>query len=363
MSGMYKGYTVDELCEAVLWELGQVTGTTAIYTRFSKAQIRKKLTKRQNEFVYASHCLKKYALIPCVSGIRQYRLPTNCMDGGLISAKFYATSTAYEELEIKDYDYMNTAGEGYLTDSDSQPDMCFQGASYGQQQTLEIYPGPDTTGTDYATGDDTGVTIGESLPQMSDNIAGTATGGGATTCIDTGVTVTDLGLYAGMYIRNVTDSSYAAMVSFDTNTITHATLTGGTANVFAADDDYLIMAGEYITLVRATQQDDYLFGYQMGILSNITVPAYNLLIEYVPYPIEFPASGIDDYLYPEIPKRFHEDLAMAVVGDFLKSFHEKTKEFQRAQYYEGIWQKAIAEGKSMKESRPFKNKPVQMRPA
>ena len=216
---------------------------------------------------------------------------------------------------------MQTSEEGYLTAGDSTPDMAFMGASYGQQQTMEVYPGPDTDGTVYASGDDTGVTIGESLPQISDNIADAATGGGATTMVDTGVTVTDLGLVAGMYIRNVTDGSYAAMVSFDTNTITHAALTGGSDDAFAAADAYLILAGEYITLVRATQQDDYLFGYKMGILSDITIPAYNFLVEYVPYPIEFPASGIDDYLYPEIPKRYHEDLAMAVVGYLFKFFH------------------------------------------
>lgn len=362
-SGFYEGYTLQELEEAILWELGQVVGTTVSYNRFPQAKIRKKLTNRQNKFVAATHCLKKFALIRAKEGYRQYKLPLNCIDGGIIAVKYYDSSDSYEELDIVDLDFMNSEMEGYLTEDDSTPEYAFMGDSYGNIPMLEVHPAPDEDGTSYTVSPDTGVTTGGDLPGATSNITGQATGGSGTTLVDSTKDFTTLGLAAGMYVRNVTDGSYAYIQSIATTTLTFAsTLTGGTNNTFSAGDSYNILAGEYGVLIDWEDDDRYIFSSEVGNLVNITVPAGNFRIDFVPYPLEFPSSANDD-MYPEIPKLYHLDaLAMGVVADFLRTFHENSKEFKRAAVYEAIAQAAIVQAAAKKTSRPFNTKPVKIRP-
>ena len=360
--GYYQGMTVLELQEAVAWELGQITGTTVIYTTFSEAQIRIRLYHRLLDFAAKTHCTKtRMALIEAVADQRTYRLPQDCIDGGVVSAKFYGTSTSYTDLDIYDREYMDEAEEGYEVSDSSTPEYAFPGRPYGQLQTLEVYPAPDTAATAYAQGDDTGISVGTTYPLSSDNIAGTATGGGATTCVDSGDPNFDESVVAGQYILNVTDKSYARVSSLATTTVTHATLVGGTANVFAASDEYLVLCGEFGTIVFPDDNDQFLFCYKMGGLDQITVPANTFKVDYIPYPIEFSSADNDDH-YPEAPKQYHRALAMGAVADILGMYHEKSKEFQRSQWYEGLYQKAVMEASVKKESRPFNRKPVRMRP-
>lgn len=364
-SGFYEGYTLAELEECILWELGQVIGTSISFDTFSRSQIRKKLTNRQNIFVFHSQCLKKFALLVAKDGYRQYKLPVNCMDNGLIAAKYYESATSYVDLDIVDLAFMNDSEEGYLVAADGTPQYAFMGDSYGNIPMLEVYPAPDEDGTDYADSPETGVAIGGDLPATSGNITGQATGGaaGGTTLIDTGgVDFTALGLVGGMYVRNVTDGSYAYILSLAATTITFAAaLTGGTANKFVAGDSYNILAGEYGVITDWANDDRAVFGSEVGLLSKITVPAGNFRIDYIPYPLEFPATG-NEGQYPEIPKLYHESLALGVVADFLGSFHEKTQQFKRAELYEAKFQQAMMTAASIKANRPFKEKPVSIRP-
>jgi len=363
VSGYYEGYTLLQLEEAILWELGQVSGVTATYNKFPQTKIREKLNNRQQWFVFHTHCLKKFALIVAKEDYRQYKLPTNCMDCGLIAAKYYDSATSYTELEIVDLDYMNNAEEGYLVSGSSSPEYCFMGDSYGNIPMLEVHPPPYEDGTNYTVDPDTGVTTGGDLPGATNNISGTATGGSGTTLEDLATTLTSLGLVGGMYVRNITDGSYGYIKSVAANMITlAATLTGGSSNTFSAGDSYLILAGEYGVVTSWEDDDQFMFASQVGLLSNVTVPEGNFRVDYVPYPLEFPSSG-NDQMKPEIPKLYQMDgLAMGVVADFLATFHESTKEFKRAEWYEKKFLTAIAQGSKKKSIRPFKNKPVRMRP-
>ena len=76
---------------------------------------------------------------------------------------------------------------------------------------------------------------------------------------------------------------------------------GGSSNVFALGDSYYILAGEYGVVTSWEDDDKVIFASEVGLVANITVPAGNLQIDYVPYPIAFPDSGNDNQ-YPEIPK-------------------------------------------------------------
>jgi len=363
VSGYYEGFTLQQLESAVLWELGQVIGTDPSYDRFPQDKIREKFNNRQQWFVFHTHCLKKFALILAKADYRQYKLPTNCMDSGLIAVKYFDSATSYVDLEIVDIQFMNNMQMGYLVSGSSMPQYAFMGDSYGNIPMLEVHPPPEDDGTSYTISPDTGVTIGGDLPGATNNISGLATDGDDTTLTDSATDFSTLGLVAGIYVRNVTDGSYGYIESVATNSITlAAALTGGTANTFSAGDSYAILAGEYGVLTSWEDDDKFMFSSEVGLLSNITVPAGNFRVDYVPYPLEFPSTG-NDQMKPEIPKLYQYDaLAMGAVADFLRTFHESTKEFQRAAEYEKIFMNAIAIASSKKSTRPFKNKPVRMRP-
>ena len=359
-TGVFAGHNVTMLEKLILWELGQVSGTTASFSRFPKWLIRQKLTERQNQFVSVSKCLRKFALIVAKADRRQYRLPANCMENGVVAARYYSDSSTYEDLDLLDTRQMDEKYRGWRTSDSSTPQVVYSGESYGGIQVLGAYPPPENTGDNYADSPGTGFGIGTKLPAISTNYTGTATGGGATTLTDTGTTFTDLGLVAGMWVRNVTDNASGKISTVATNTITHSTLTGGTANVFASSDSYIILAGEYAVICEPGREDRFIFGNEIGAVSGISVPDDNFLIEYVPYPLPFSWSASEadadqdaDSQYPDIPRIYHKALADGVIADLLGSFHENSKEFKRAGAYEQKFQAAMAQAKEDKSSRPW----------
>jgi hypothetical protein len=56
------------------------------------------------------------------------------------------------------------------------------------------------------------------------------------------------------------------------------------------------------------------------------------------------------------------DFAMGVVADLLGTFKEETKEFQRAATYDAKFVGAVTLARMHKDSRPFRDKPVSVRP-
>jgi hypothetical protein len=366
----YDGYNVDDLQKIILFELGQTTGTTVSYGKYPEWLIRQKLTERQNQFVFRSRCLRRFALIPAKDGYRQYRLPLNCMPNGVIAAKYYDSTTSYVDLNIRDMAFMDSERPGWDTADDGTPEDVIMGDSYGNIPTIYVYPPCDTTGTDYASSPDTGIYVGTTMPGASNNYTGTATGGDATSLLDTVVDFTKMGLVAGMCVRNQTDGCIGQITTIAAHDITVTTLSGGTLNVFTAADLYEILAGEYAVVTSYGNKDRYIFGTYFGMLNNITIPADTIKIDYVPYPIpfSFTIGGTDGALLadtqrPDIPKLWHSALADGVVADFLKMFSEASKEFQRAQAYEAKFAQAVLDAQGKRGDSPFENTPVQMVPS
>lgn len=363
-TGKFVGYNITELEQIALFELGQVSGTTVSYSRFPRWLIRQKLTERQNLFAAMTQCLKKLALIPAQDGRRTYRLPINCMDGGVISAKYYTSASDYDELDIRDTRWLDEHRQGWRTEGEADPEIAFMGSSYGNTQTISVHPVPDTDGESYADNLDTGVYLGSSCPGTGTNITGTATStGDSTTLNDTAKTFTAEGLVAGMAVRDLTDGSYGKLLTINaTSLILSDALTGGENNIFTSGDSYIVLAGEYAVVTSVTQGDRYIFASEIGMLENLTIPADTILIEYVPYPSAFPfdPSATDANqgwltMYPEIPRDYHYALAMGAVADMLRTFNENTKEFNRAEAYEARFNEAVALGKINKAGRPFED--------
>lgn len=358
----YTGLTVADIEKNIMWELGQVVGTTVSYSKFPQWLIRQKMNDLLQKFCFISQCNLKFALLLCKENYRDYVLPSNCMDAGVVSARYFSSSTEYEDLKIVDRNFLDQNYPGWLGHDASSPTHCYQGYMFGNRPVLGVYPKPEDDGTSYATDPDTGITVGDDLPGATSNITGAATGGSDTTLEDTEVDFTDMGLVAGMTVKNVTDGSEATISSVAETAITlSAALSGGTDDTFEAGDSYLIFAGEYGVLTSWTDGEQYLFESEEGVLSTITVPAGNIWVDYIPFAKQFPATGQDEK-YPEIPKLYHMDYAMGVVGALLRTFHENTREHKRAEYYENLFRAAALQAKSKKDSRPFLKKARKMYP-
>jgi len=361
-SAYYEGLTLNDLEKHILFEVGSISGTNVSYDKFPQWLIRQKLNDRQNKFVFLSQCLKKTALIRLKADYNTFKLPTNCMDGGVIGKpRYYSDTDEYITLDIYTTQYLDEHYDGWRVEDSSEPIICYMGESQGNIPLIGIYPPVDTDGTDYTLDPDTGITIGEDFPGTTTNITGTATSGAATTLGDTAVDFTALGLVAGMAVNNVTDGSSAVVSSTADHSLTITTLSGGTANVFAAGDSYEILAGEYGVITSWDDDDVVIFGSEVGEVSNITVPAGNLEIDFIPYPIPFPDTGNENQ-YPEIPKLYHMALVNGVVADLLGSFHESSKEFQRAEAYEAKFNASAMTARSKKDGRPFKDKRSVLKP-
>ncbi len=371
-TGVYAGYTVTQLEKLIMWELGNVTGTTVSYDRFPKWLVRQKLIERQNDFALKSRCLKKFALVRAKEDYRNYKLPTNCMDNGVIAVRYYDSSTSYTDLEIVDQEWLDINRSGWLVEDSSSPEYCLIGDNYGNIPMIYVHPMPDADGTDYTISPDTGVCIGGDLPGTTSNFSYVCTGGSGTTLVDAtaGRDFTSMGLVAGMAVKNVTDGSKAYISTIATTTITFAaTLTGGTANTFTAGDSYTILAGEYGVITSWEDDEQYIFGSEEGVIAQITVPAGNFRVDYVPYPTPFAwddtaadAAQGNDTQKPEIHRKYHYSLVKGVVADLLRTFHESSKEFQRATAYENSYQFDLAEAASKKYGHPFEDKPVSFYP-
>ena len=173
----------------------------------------------------------------------------------------------------------------------------------------------------------------------------------------------------GQYALNLTDGSYARITAVGEHLLTTAALAGGSDNLWQSGDSYEILSSEYMVEVSQTYRERYLFGYKEGILETITVPAETLLIAYMPYPLPFTydataadAAQYNDDQYSELPREHHVALAYGVIADLLGSFHENSKEFQRAAYYEGLFNGHAAQAKADGNTRPFAEKEVSFYP-
>jgi hypothetical protein len=370
-TGVYEGYTITQLEKLCLWELGNVIGTTASYAKFPRWLLRSKFNERQNKLVEISQCLKKMCLIPTKDGRRTYRLPANCMDGGLIAARYYTSTTDYVDLEFRTEQWLDAERPGWRVEADADPEVIIQGPTYGSDQSISVYPTPPSNAASYADAVGTGIYLGTDLPGSSSNIAGTCDSvGNATTLNDSTSDFTQFGLVAGMAVLNLTDGSVGKLLTIaDHQLILSSALTGGTANIFDNADSYLILAGEYAVVTDPKKQDRYIFATEVGMLDSITIPAYTLLATYVPFPRAFPwdssladASQEWQDIRPEVPKIYHYGLAMGVDADMLRTFNEGTREFQRAEAYEAQFAATATQAKTHKTSRPYQDLPASFRP-
>jgi len=374
-TGTPAGMTYTELEAAILYELGHYvydgssTTFAARYNRYPKWFLRVKINERMNELARETRMIKRYAIIPAVANKKNYRLPKNALDSSITAAYYYTSSTAYEVLEFKTVAELNDMDDGWRIAASSDPGYIYPSEVAGNIPMIGLYPPPDTTGTVYTGASDTGIGISTSVPLISRDIQSTATGGSASTVVDTAYATyyDNYSLVAGMMVYNVTDGCYGKILSYTNGTITFtANVTGGTLNNFTNGDTYIIVGGEYATLVNY-DYETYVWPYRHGVLGHITIPANTLVVEYASYPncahwvAAADASIYGGALYPDIPAEYHKALVNGVIADILKTFTEQSREFQRAQYYEQQFVNDVLIAKS-KFSRPYEEKETSVYP-
>lgn len=316
-AGLYMGKTTQELVDLVLEHLGETN-----YNRYSLTRIINRLNAKQRQFAVATRVLRGWALIPMRADVPGYALPKMCLSDGLERARFYTSTTNYDDMEIRDIEYMDDHYPGWMVTDSGVPRIVVSGDWFGNVQKIHCYPPPDTAGTTYASGDDQGVAIGGTdLPSDTNNITGLATGGSTTTLEDSESDFTTMGLVGGMAVVNVDGPAGAEPVGY-IYTIAAHTLTFTAvmthAGSFVAGDSYEIMAGEYGVVTDVTDEEHYFFTADVGVIGQLTVPAYNLRVEFRRYPVDLELNTML-FQRPEIPWAWHEALADGAAAEILAS--------------------------------------------
>lgn len=326
-AGLFSGKTISQLLNRVLWRLGE-TG----YVRYSQAICLDALDDAQRDFAAKTRCLRGWSMIPMRAGIMGYALPKMCLPDGLERAMFYDSATSYDELELRDRNYMDDHYPGWRTASDGTPQILVVGEWFGNAQKIDVYPPPLTAGTTYTDGTDVGVvTGGTDLPATPTNITGTATGGSTTTLSDTEVDFTAMGIVVGMaVVKTNTNAGEEGIGYIKTIATTQLTFSAVLTNSesFTSGDSYEILSGEVGTISSVTDEDVYLFNADVGVFGSITVPANNVLVEFRRYPVSIADVENISYQKPEIPWIWHNSLADRAAGVILSTDTQRRSQME-----------------------------------
>jgi hypothetical protein len=314
-AGIFMGRTVSELMELVLERLGETD-----YTRYPQTRVLNALNRMHQDFAEKTRILSGWALIPMRAGIPGYPLPKNCLPNGLERARFYSTNTTYEDLSLKDREWMDEHYPGWKTAGNGTPQILVSGDWFGNVMKVEVYPPPLTDGTLYTSGIDVGVVVGgTALPANTSDITGQATGGSTSTLQDSSVDFTTMGLAVGQAVIKTNATAGSEPVGYIlTIAATQLTFSAVLTNTgtFAAGDSYQILFGEVGVITSITSEENYAFSADVGVIGKITPPANNVLVEYKRYAYLFDLDKIT-YQKPEIPWAWHEKLADGAAGDIL----------------------------------------------
>lgn len=318
-TGLWDGLTLSELKARTLSRLKQKAGN---YDRYSEGTINDALN---DALQYAGAKLKHvrgFGIIRMKSGFRQYKGPSDMISPEALY--FYSSATSYWEVDQKTRRWLNSWKSGWRSTS-GDPLFYYPGDSYGTFRKIGFYPKPDTDGEDYTIDPDTGVFVSESGMTVTGNITGTVAGTSATDCEDSAArTLSDLGVYAGMMLVNVTTNESGQIIS----------VSGSTAVCDAADfatgftlgDSFTILAGEYGIIIDWTADEHYLFTAEIGGMIDVAPLSGNVLIEYVRRPLPLAVDG----QYPQLPPELHQYLPDGAVWVLKRNSPRGSSDFNEA---------------------------------
>jgi hypothetical protein len=334
-SGYYVGYTRLELIERILWNLGQVASGSVSYSRFPKARVIDIINEVARDLAVKYPTILKVCIVNTTADKGWYLCPSGMIPNGIFKAYYYTDTSNYDELEIMDRKRLDREYPGWRTAGSGTPLVIVPAPLYGNRQTFEVYPAPDTSGG--WTTQPTGVYLGGAPSGMTTSVTGIATGGSASGLADTSTNFSTSGLVEGMVVWNVTDSLYGYISDIQTNRLTFganlvAARDGTTASgAFAAGDSFEVVT-DYAGVISDWDDDDeqYIFTAELGTVSDLQPQADNILLEYWSYPI----SMAQDTDYPQMPHSMQDALIDLATARLARMGHEKTRQMALADRHE-----------------------------
>lgn len=296
-TGLFEGLVLSELLARASDRLKQKRGN---YDRYSRQSIIDAINDGQIEAAKKLRCLHGFSIIVLKEDYSQYKCPSSYLLPK--KAFFYQSSTSYYELGIKTRDWLDTFKPGWRT-TDGDPLVMFPGDNYGNMRKLGFYPRPDTDGTAYVSGDDSGVVVSDSTHSTTGNITGQNGTASATVCTDSSaLDMAARGVQVGMIAVNATtgESGQISAVSGATFTTSAADFTSG----WSIGDSYNVLAGEYGTIVKWDGDEQYLYSSDYGGTLDVRNLTNNVYLEYYRRPFKL----VYDEQYPEIPPDLHQYL-------------------------------------------------------
>ncbi len=322
-TGLYDGLQLLELKLRTLDILKQDREATTKYVRYKETAILAGLNEGLVEFAKQTKCIKGMAIIELKAGFSQYKPPSDFLD--IDKAFFYQSASSYWELNQKTRAWMDNHWPGWRTVT-GDPWNVYFGDNYGNIRKLGFYPEPDTDGTAYSAGDDTGVFTTSTGVTSTGNVTGQNNAASATICTDSeGRTLSSLGITVGLTAVNVTDGSQGQISAVSGSTFT-AALSGGTADTWAVGDSFMVLVGEYGVITSWTGDEQYFFNSDIGAMIDIGELVGNVKLEYARRPLKLQF----DVQYPEIPPEFHHYLPHYAKWYLKQSSPKKSEDYADA---------------------------------
>lgn len=316
----------------------------AAYAKYTQYRVRKKINKNYSELVALTRAIRSWFIITLTANYTQYPVPLNCFD---IDEVFYFTSaTSYSKLEVYEESLIEEQlSPGWRTVS-GVPQYAYAANRNRMEVKLGVAPAPSASGTAITLG--TGVYAKDRPFGAIEAVFGTAKAGSATTVyIDTtGQDFSALGVMVGQTLLNVTDGSKGVITTITTTTKTNDTLTcaslsGGTLNVWSTSDVMRVLGGEYGGLITiGAVEAEYILSPTVGRLPSpgITMAAGNLLVRGYMLPMLLRS----EYQYPELSPMFHHGIALGAAADLGMEEPVDSPEFAQAQAYRQDFNASIA---------------------
>lgn len=349
-TGYSTGYTLSEIRERILYNLGQVAANAVSYSRYPQTVVNDAINEAQRDIAIKCPTIQKVCIVNTTADQGWYLCPANMIPNGILRAYYYNTTSSYDKLKVWDRQKLDKEYDGWKVADSGTPEIIVPGqAMYGNRFTFEAYPSPDTSGS-WDT-QPTGVYLGGAPSTTTTSVTGTATGGNTTTLTDTSVDFTVLGLVAGMPVWNVTDNGYGYISSIATQTITLVSAMTNSAT-FDSGDSYEIVT-DFAGVVSDWDDDDeqYIFSAELGTVSDFQPQADNILLEYYSYPINLSI----DADYPQLPLTFQDALMDLATARLASMGHEKTRQMALAEAYSGKGWARLDPYIQATKSQPFEN--------
>jgi len=313
------------------------------FAKYSEYRIQKKLNKAYADLCTFTKAIRSWFIVTLKQYYTEYPIPHNCFD--IETVYYYTSATSYSKLDMYEENYLEEVLIPGWRSFPSNPSYAYVADKNKMVTKLGIAPAPNTDGT--------AITLGSGVYQKDrgygivEAISGVAAPGSANLVyVDSqGQNFSTLGVIPNLTLINLTDGSSGLISTITTtntsyDTITCASLSEGSTNVFTPGDEIRIVGGEYVNFVEIGQLEaDFLLAPSIGQLPTpgITMAAGNLLVRGYMRPLLLR----NYYQYPELDPLFHQAIALGAAAELCLEEPVDSPEFAQGQAYQKSFNESI----------------------